>query len=169
MAIVRSITSRSNIKYSVVECGDQEAVLQALCWQVNSIGNRDPRTRVIIYSPSIDFTKAISHLLKCPAYYSSVEESIQKSEIVRGWIKSGGAIVATSALGAGIDIPDVRYVFHAGLPRTLRDFVQESGRAGRDGAKAESVIFYKESYGRKVNYRSCGFSVTGDGAFRTGQ
>jgi hypothetical protein len=56
------------------------------------------------------------------------------------WVSSGGVMVATNALGVGLDIADVRYVFHLGPPRHLRDFVQESGRAGRDGLESESIL-----------------------------
>ncbi|KAH7116674.1 hypothetical protein B0J13DRAFT_459152 [Dactylonectria estremocensis] len=53
---------------------------------------------------------------------------------------SGGLIAATNALGMGIDVPDVRLVVHAGMPRRLRNFMQESGRAGRDGKPSVSVV-----------------------------
>jgi superfamily II DNA helicase RecQ len=62
---------------------------------------------------------------------------------------SGRVIVTTNALGMGVDIPDVRMVVHAGAPRRLRDYAQESGRAGRDGLRSTAVVVWAGQAVRK--------------------
>ncbi|KAL4732842.1 P-loop containing nucleoside triphosphate hydrolase protein, partial [Aspergillus similis] len=100
--------------------------------------------RVIVYANIKSQVDAISRELGCEPYHSAV---LDRTGVMQRF-QSGQTrvIAATSALGMGIDIPDIRCVIHLGRPRTLLDYGQESGRAGRDGQASEAIIIHPQGW-----------------------
>ena len=103
---------------------------------------RWPQGKFIVYCLRIDRAREVAEQIGCTVYYSAVDTAEGKNGRVEAWRREGGVIVITNALGVGLDIPDVRGIIHTGLPYKLQDYIQESGRAGRDKQESKAVIIY---------------------------
>lgn len=75
-------------------------------------------------------------------YHGGMEAEDRRAVEVRFQQEDGLIVVATVAFGMGVDKPDIRWVAHADLPKSIEAYYQEIGRAGRDGAAAETLTLY---------------------------
>ena len=144
--VLRASFNRPNLFYEV----RRKPAEKANCFSMieNLLKTRFESKSGIIYTTTIkEAEKLTADLrakgLKLGCYHAFLESDI-RSKVYDKWIRGHyQAIVATIAFGLGIDKPDVRFVIHHCVSKSMENFYQESGRAGRDGRKAACIVLYR--------------------------
>ncbi|UQS85421.1 RecQ family ATP-dependent DNA helicase [Apilactobacillus apisilvae] len=143
---VTKSVNRSNIMLSVKYCDDKEDKNNKLLSLVNKF-----KSPGIIYFSSKKIANKITNLLKVKtnlnveAYHSDLD-SENRYRIQHQFMNNHlDLICATSAFGMGIDKNDIRYVIHYHMPSNIESYIQEIGRAGRDGLSSIAIILYQDN------------------------
>jgi ATP-dependent DNA helicase RecQ len=132
---------RPNIRYEIIEKQNARSQLKTF------IAERHAGDAGIVYCLSrakVDETAASLASAGIPAlaYHAGLNATVRARHQDRFINEDGMVIVATIAFGMGIDKPDVRFVAHLDLPKSIEAYYQETGRAGRDGKPADAWMTY---------------------------
>ncbi len=151
---------RDNLKINVIESANKYKSLLKLL--------KHKKETVIIYAGSRKNVENTSDFLnqnglKSTFYHAGMTKE-QKDKTYLSWIsEKTPIIIATNAFGMGIDKPNVRKVFHTAIPNSIENYVQEIGRAGRDGIMSETYLI--ENISDISNGKELYFSTLPDESF----
>ncbi len=136
---------RPNLRYLVKQCGDSEQQSRLLLSALRAHSGDN----VIIYAPTIARVEDTVDLLEekgiaAVPYHGQMDPRARKRNQERWMSDEVRVLVGTIAFGLGINKPGVRAVIHLSLPKSVEQYYQEAGRAGRDGNPADCALLWQK-------------------------
>ncbi|HOY41914.1 MAG TPA: RecQ family ATP-dependent DNA helicase, partial [Chitinophagales bacterium] len=134
---------RDNLYYEIRPKPSKQDAIKDIIKFIKKGGNKSG----IIYCLSRNSTEELAEVLQvnginAAAYHAGLDASVRSERQDQFLMEDVDVIVATIAFGMGIDKPDVRFVIHFDIPKSLENYYQETGRAGRDGLEGICIAYF---------------------------
>ena len=145
--------NRSNLYYEIQPKIKKAQTDENIVRFIKSMGNKSG----IIYALNRKTTEDLADILvangiKAVAYHAGIEGKLRTERQDLFLNEDVQVICATIAFGMGIDKPDIRFVIHYNIPKSIENFYQETGRAGRDGMEGKCILHYSHKDVHKLEH-----------------